>query len=157
MTSKPLLGSALAAAAAIALATVLAGCTTGTPEKTTVCTPAQVIGKGASFGTATTTALPKSVAFPLNFVLENRTDVACSATAVIHFSDGKTADRTIQVALLSSSIGTVRQQIDKVVLQHDGSRATDSGTGALSWTVQGKPVLGATPYKTKNTLVEVLG
>jgi hypothetical protein len=147
----------IAAAAAIALATVLAGCTTGTPEKTTICTPEQVIGQGASFGTATTTALPEKVAFPLNFVLENRTDVACTATAVIHFSDGKSADRTIQVALLSTAIATARQQIDKVVLQHDGARATDSGTGALSWKVQGKPVLGATPYKTKNTLVEVLG
>jgi hypothetical protein len=156
MISKTILRRALPAAAAIALALTLAGCSTGTPIKTTVCTPAQVLGAGANFGTATTTALGDKPTFPLGEVLQGRTDVACTAIAVIHFKDGKTATRKLEVALLATPLATAREQIDKVMLQNGGSRAADSGGGALAWTVQSKSVVGATAYKTKSTLVEVL-
>jgi hypothetical protein len=156
MTSTLTLARAITAACAIAVATVLAGCSSSPPLKTTTCTPEQVLGSGAAFGTATTFDLGSTPPFPLNDVLKGRTDVACTATAIIHFNDGKTADRTLRVAILATPIATAREQIDKVMLAHGGSRATDSGGGALAWAVQGKSAIGATPYKTKSTLVEVL-
>jgi hypothetical protein len=156
MNSSRAVPAILAGVAAITLALALSGCTT-TPVKTTTCTPAQVLGAGTSLANATTTRLSAAAAqFPLADVLKGRTDVACTAKAVITFADGKTPDRTIDVAILATDIGTATGQIDKVLLAHGGKRGTPTGGGSFTWDINGKGALGANPYKTSQTLVETL-
>jgi hypothetical protein len=141
----------VAGASAFLVVGAISGCTAATAVAT--CSSHAVRALSPSITSATTTTLGKTVPSPLSYVIKGRSDINCTADAVIvHSGAGGTESEA--VLIVNSPISQVRGQIDSASLSRGGNRGLDGGSQTWVWMFSPQQsLLEAVPYGSDKTLI----